>query len=193
MKAQKFIALGMVLMIVFCGCSNQKAKSVKCEDFFKDLKNYEATATVTFLKDHQENTIQMKQLAKMEGSYEMTYLSPKHLEGTMLKFDGEKIIETYPDMKEQVEEKAGVAENEILVTSFTKRMLSNGHAEKQKVTLNGKKAITYELPIEGNYKYLAKEKIWVDEEKMIPIQLEIYDNEGNVSLHIQYEDFKYNS
>jgi len=187
------MACSAVLMMALCSCSNIKPKSATCEEFLKGIKAYEATATVVLLKDRQANTIAMKQQVGAEGSYELVYILPEHLKGTTMSFDGEKLIESYPDSEKKIEQKIGVAENEILLTSFIKRFQNADHVKKQDAVLEGKKVITYEIPIEGNYKYLAKEKIWFDKEQMIPLQLEIYDTEGNVSIEVQYEDFKYNS
>ena len=187
------MAFGMILMMTLCSCGNMKSKAATSEDFFKSMQSYEAKATVVFLKDKQANTISMQQKASSEGLYEMVYLLPKHLEGTTMRFDGEKLIETYPNNEQKVEEKVGTVENEILLTTFIKRLETTDQVKKQDAVLDGKNVITYEIPIEGNYKYLAKEKVWLDEKQMIPLQLVIYDTEGNVSIEVQYEDFKYNS
>lgn len=193
MNKQRLMAYSAVLMIALCSCSHLKPKAATCEEFLRSIKSYEATATVVFLKDRQANTIAMKQQANSEGSYEMMYLLPEQLKGTTMSFDGEKLIEAYPNSEKKIEQKAGVAENEIILTSFIKRLQDAEHVKKQEAVLDGKKVMTYEIPIEGSYKYLAKEKVWIDKEQMIPLQLEIYDTEGNVSIEVQYEDFKYNS
>ena len=52
--------------------------------------------------------------------------------------------------------------------------------------------ITYEMPIEGNFKYLSKEKIWLEEKKLTPVQMVLYDNEGNITIEVIYNEFKYN-
>lgn len=195
MKARRLIVFSSLLMITMqlVGCANKQQVSSSSEDFFTNLKKYEAVATVSFLKDKQSNELSMKQTASMDGTYEMIYLTPKHLEGTIMQCDGEKIIEIYPNTSERVEEKMGAAENEILLTSVTKRLLKGEEVKKQETTLNGKKMITYEMPIEGQYKYLSKEKIWLDKGTLTPVQLEIYDIDGNISIQVIYENFKYNS
>lgn len=195
MKTPRHIVKKTLLMIsiLLCGCQNTKIKQENNKNFFEDLRSYEATATVSFLKDRQPNVLVMKQQATIEGSYVMTYLSPAHLEGTQLCYNGEKIVEIYPKENKEIEEKVGRVENEVLLTSVAKRLLAAPHIKEQQELFNGKKVRTYDIPIEGGYKYLAREKVWLSQEQRIPIQLEIYDTEGNLSIQVVYNDFKYNS
>lgn len=195
MKTKKLILMFFLLVVAFTfyGCNNMKQDTLQAsDDFFKELKAYEATVKVTFLKDRQPNEIKMKQVAKMSGTYEMTILEPEYMKDTKLICDGERVVEYFPSLNQTVEEKTNVAQNEILLTSFAKRYLTNENIKKQEVQLDGKKMITYEMPIEGNFKYLSKEKIWLEEKKKAPVQLTLYDDEGNITINVIYEDFKYN-
>lgn len=177
---------------ILAGCQAEKKPTSQDDMFFNKLNHYEATATVTFFKDAQVNQLCMKQIASKDGSYEMLYLSPEHLEGTKVIYDGNQIKEYYKGCEEPILQKPGVAENEILLTTVVARLLNNQEVKKQETLLNGRKMMTYEMPIEGQYKYLAKEKLWVDKEKGTPLQLQIYDIAGNISIEVTYEAFKYN-
>lgn len=183
----------LVITFTFYGCNNiNQGKFQSPDDFFKKLSVYEATTKVTFLKDKQPNEIKMKQVAKMSGTYEMTILEPEHMKGIKFTCDGERVVEYFPSLNQTVEEKTNVAQNEVLLTSFAKRYLTNENIKKQEVQLDGKKMITYEMSIEGDFKYLSKEKIWLEEKNLTPVQLTLYDDEGNITITVIYEDFKYN-
>lgn len=183
-----------MIAFVFYGCNLTQETVLKSgESLFKKLEHYEANVSVTFLKDRQPNTIKIKQTAKLSGAYELTVIEPKHLEGVKISYDGKKITQYYPESNQTLEGKASSAQNEILLTSFVKRYLTNENIKEQELQLSGKKVITYEMPIEGDFKYLSKEKLWLDARTQMPIQLAIYDDEGNITIEVVYEDFKMNA
>ena len=180
------------MALTFHGCSIKQNTLQTSTDFFKNLNQYEASVTVTFLKDKQPNEIKMKQVAKIDGTYEMTVLEPTHLKGVKFICDGQKVTEYFPSIDKTLEQQMSKAQNEILLTSFAKRYITNENIKKQENELNGKKMITYEMPIEGDFKYLSKEKIWLEEKNLTPVQMVLYDDEGNITIQVIYNEFKYN-
>lgn len=195
-KAKRLILMCFLLMIAFTfyGCNRpEKASFHSVGNFFKELKQYESEVKVTLLKDKQPNEMKIKQVASMDGTYEFTVIEPEHLKGTKVSYDGNQITEYYPSLNKAVEVKGSSAQNEILLTSFVSRYLTNENIKKQEIQLNGKAINTYEMPIEGNFKYLSKEKLWLDEKNQLPLKLEIYDDAGNITIEVIYEDFKFNS
>lgn len=194
LKVQKAILFSTLLMMALflAGCSiTKKQKNIE-QSGIMTLKAYQAVANVTFLKDYQPNELVMEQIVNTDGTYEFLYTAPEHLKGTKLCYDGKQCKEYYPDLEQSVEYKSGDVPNELLVTSVTKRLQACDAVKKQEATLNGEKMLVYEVPIEGEYKYLSKEKLWVNLKSGAPVQLEIYDTEGNISIQIIYTQFKYN-
>lgn len=195
MQIKKIVWMIFFLVIAFTtyGCNFvAQAPLQKKGNFFNELKSYEADVKVIFLKDKQPNEIKMKQTANMDGTYEMVILEPEHLKGMKLSYDGKNVLEYIPSLNQTLEEKSNPAQNEILLTSFVKRYLSNENIKKQEIQQNGKKMITYEMPIEGNFKYLAKEKIWLEEKNLVPEMMVLYNDEGDITIEVIYEKFKYN-
>lgn len=194
MQTKKLILMSLLLLMafIFYGCGTKKSTLSASGDFFKNLNQYEANVTITFLKDKQPNEIKMKQVAKVDGTYEMTVLEPEHLKGVKIMCDGQKVTEYYPSIDQIVEQEISAVQNEVLLTSFAKRYLTNENIKEQQIELNGKKMITYEMSIEGNFKYLSREKIWLEEKNLTPVQMVLYDEEGNITIEVIYNDFKYN-
>lgn len=183
-----------MLAFTFYGCNEaNKASFHSTGDFFKEFKQYESEVTVTFLKDKQPNEMKIKQVADMNGSYECTVIEPAHLKGTKVSYDGNQMTEYYPSLDKTMEVKGSSAKNEILLTNFVGRYLTNENIKKQELQLNGKTISTYEMPIEGDFKYLSKEKLWLDEKSQLPLKMVIYDVAGNITIEVVYEDFKFNS
>lgn len=196
MKAKRFILMSVLLLLTFTfyGCKGANKTSIhSAGNFFKELKQYESEVTVTFLKDKQPNEIKMKQIANVDGRYEWTVIEPEHLKDTKVSYDGQQITEYYPSVNKTLEVKGSTAQNEMLLTHFVSRYLTNENIKEQEIQLNGKSVHTYEMPIEGDFKYLSKEKLWLDETSQLPLKMEIYDDTGNVTIEVIYKDFKFNS
>lgn len=192
-KVQRFAVLSFLLMMTLAlsGCLNsQGASSVK--DFFDDFKGYEAQVKVSLLKDSKPNVLRMKQKADLKGNYEYILEEPTHLKGLCVTYDGRHITQYHPATGQTVECEPSQARQEMLLTSFVERYQSSKEVKKDVVKQGGKTLVTIEMPIEGGFKYMAKEKLYLDEEKLLPIQMIIYDETGNITLQVDYESFKYN-
>ena len=48
-----------------------------------------------------------------------------------------------------------------------------------------------EAIIPGDYKYTATEKLWIDNETLLPVQMIIYDADGNERYITTYDEFEY--
>lgn len=183
-----------MIAFTFYGCNKTNEMVLHgTGNFFKALESYEANVKVTFLKDKQPNEIKMKQMANMSGTYEMIVVEPTHLKDAKISYNGQEVCQYYPGLEKTLIGKTSTAQNEILITSFVKRYLTNENIKEQELQLNGKKMITFEMPIEGDFKYLSKEKLWLDAQSQMPVQMAIYDDEGNVTIEVVYEDFKMNA
>ena len=196
MKVKRIILMNVLLLVAFTfyGCNTASKTSVhSAGNFFKELKQYESEVTITFLKDKQPNEMKMKQVANMDGSYEWTVIEPEHLKDVKVSCDGNQITEHFPNVNKTLDVKGSTVQNEILLTHFVSRYLTNENIKEQEIQLNGKSVHTYEQPIEGEFKYLSKEKLWLDEKSQLPLKMEIYDDTGNITIEIVYKDFKLNS
>ena len=49
-----------------------------------------------------------------------------------------------------------------------------------------------EAVVPGGNKYIATEKLWVDNETLMPLKFVIYDEQGNERYVITYNEFEYN-
>ncbi len=181
----------LVVIMMLTGC-NQKAELSNEEHFFTNFKNYEAQVTICFMKDTQSNELKMKQRASLDDTYEIELQEPSHLAGIRMSSDGKEIQQYFPSTQKTISSKMSTLPNEILLTSFVERYLACKEAQRGEEQLHGKRMITFEVPMEGNNKYMVKEKIWLDYEKKLPVQLVIFDVEGKVTLQCEYENFKYN-
>lgn len=183
----------LLLSVVFYGCQKGSGDaSSDAETVLKNMKTYEVNATVTFLKDTQPNVIKMKQKAEVNGAYTMTIESPEHLKGYQVSYANNEVIEYNPITNTESKGKVLTARNEVLLGNFIARYLEGGTSKKEETTLNGKKVACLETMIPGDYKYMASEKLWLDESIKAPIKMEIIGVDGSTSILIEFEDFKHN-
>jgi outer membrane lipoprotein-sorting protein len=180
----------------FHGC-NKAEQSGKAQDrlhtMLKTLKGYETDATITFLKDTQINIIKMKQAVEIGGKYKLILESPDYLKGYTTTFDGENIFQYNPHTKENVACKQSEARNQILLSSFIHNYVNTQELKQGNDTLDGKEVIVCEVNIPGDYKYMAKEKVWFDKRELWPIKMEIYDIQGNLAIQVEFSHFKPNT
>lgn len=195
MRAQRIVLFALVLCIsiVFYGCqSNNVQENSDSETLLRNMKTYEVTATVTFLEDTQANIIKMKQKLDVNGAYTMVIESPEHLKGYKVSYANNEVIEYNPVTQTSYKGKVLAARNEILLGSFVAHYLADSNAKKEVVTLDQKKMTCFEATIPGDYKYMKSEKLWFDEATKSPVKMEIIGVNGQTSISIQFEEFKYN-
>lgn len=183
----------LLLSVVFYGC--QKGSGNASDDVssvLSKMKCYEVDATVTFLKDTQPNVIKMKQKVQVDGTYTMTIESPERLKGYQVSYENNEVIEYNPITKTHSKGKVLTARNEILLGNFIKHYLEESASKYEETTLNNAKAICFETIIPGDYKYMASEKLWFDENMKAPIKMEVIGVDGSTSILIEFESFKHN-
>ena len=197
-KLKRILTIGLILSmtVILWGCHNPKigkhqTKSV--ENMLKELKNYEADVSITFTKNKDKSNIKMNQVYGIEGQYQMTIKEPARLKGYKTTYDGEKISEYNPVTEKSIQVEASPVRNQLLFGTFVHHYL-NGEAHKAiEEQLDGEMVYTLSIPIPGGFKYMASEKVWFNQKTTYPIKMEIYDTEGQLTIQIEFEDFKYNT
>ena len=76
---------------------------------------------------------------------------------------------------------------------FIHNYLNAEDIKKDKGTLEGKDVIIVEIDMPGDYKYMAREKIWFDQQTLSPIKIEIVDFEENRAIQVAFSNFKPNT
>lgn len=196
-KVKRLCLVVVLLMIacIFYGCSMEnkmQPKEEKLQGLLNNLKTYEVDATITFLRESKSRTIKMKQIVEMGGRYKLIIEEPKHLKGYTISYNGESTIQYNPITQKTSTSKESAARNEVILSSFIQHYLEQEEVKLEEETLEGKKVTCIEITIPGDFKYMAKEKIWFDTATNEPIKMEIYDVEGHVAIQITFENFKYN-
>lgn len=197
-KSRKTFRIVILLMIIFSfiGCNQKRPNSVSKDQLhilLSTLKTYETNVMITFLKNTPNHIIKMTHQVEIGGTYQLVTQEPAYLKGYTISFDGKIMTEYDPNRKTTVTSEASQIKNQILLSSFIHNYLLAEEITRAQETLNGKQTTTIEVAIPGQYKYLAKQKVWFDNKNAKPIQMQIYDIENNVTIHIEFSDFKSNT
>ncbi|MGL5675127.1 MAG: hypothetical protein ACRDDX_01795 [Cellulosilyticaceae bacterium] len=185
------IILLFVCMSCLISCNNQMGNAPETMDtWMRKLKNYVAEVDVVFTTNENTGTMKMKQVYEMDQSYRLTILEPSQMKGYETTWDGRKIEEYNPITDKKVQAQSNPVKNQVLFGTFVHNYLHVEHG--QPAFTEDDKGLSVEVEIPGNYKYMAKERVWFDKKTKSPLKMVIYDKEGKETIHITFTSFQYN-
>ncbi|MEA5084588.1 MAG: outer-membrane lipoprotein carrier protein LolA [Lachnospiraceae bacterium] len=191
----RLFALG-IFAVALCGCSLGGTGTVheKIQKKLTDMKSYRATANVTRISNKGENTYGTKQCYKTTGEYRLEMTSPAEVAGNYTVYDGKTVCQYNPKLESKVavEVEENQARNELFLGQFVKNYLQSEGVMVETAKLEEGRCTVLEAIIPGDYKYTATEKLWIDNETLLPVQMIIYDTDGNERYITTYDEFEYN-
>jgi len=197
-KAILFLVICISLVCV--GCEKKQAnKEVstmeKIQQQLLNMQNYVCVATVEHISNKSTKTYEMKQFCKKTGEYRLEMLEPESVKGIITTYDGKTICQYNPrvsgEIKKDIESSAYI--DEMFLGAFIKNYLQSEETAVATLKFDSSKCTVLEAVIPGEHKYLATEKLWVDNELLTPKQLIIYDTEQKERVKVTYNEFKYNA
>lgn len=197
MKKVMFIIVGLfTFLTVGCSSSNQDDVSAyeKIQNKLIKMETYQCEATVKYISNKGENEYDTKQFCKSTGEYRIETISPKEVEGNIVMFDGKMIWQYNP----RVEGKISLntpdkpARHEILLSSFMENYVKSHDVSLETANFGEGKSTVFEAKIPGDEKFFSTEKLWVDNETHMPLQLVVYDKENKERIIVTYKTFEYN-
>ncbi len=200
MKKIIFLMLLIYPVLLLSGCINttkNEEEINKTEEILKIVKDFEgfsAKAKVTYYLDEKEAQFTMLQEGTVDGKYRIEILEPEGLLGNTTYNDGESIYHINANRSKQ----AYISANdypervEILLSTFIENY-RNKTKEFSKIgeTSNGQ-YIVLEGVVEGTTTYIAKEQVIIDSNTYKPIMLNIYREDGEKFVTVEYIEVHYN-
>lgn len=192
-----FICIGLICL---GGCEKKQAdKEIstmeKIQQQLLNMQNYACVATVEHISNKNTKTYEMKQFCKKTGEYRLEMLAPENVEGIVTTYNGKTICQYNPrvagQIKKDIESSAYV--DEMLLMAFIRNYLQSEETAVTTLKFDSSKCTVLEAIIPGEHKYLATQKLWVDNELLIPKQLIIYDKEQKERVKVTYNEFKFNA
>lgn len=185
------IVIFLISMGLLVSCSKYTTSpKEKLHTLLQEMEEYEAEVEVTFQTSEKTTTQRMKQKYEMQGSYTLTVIEPKHLEGYTTSYDGSRIIEYDPKQDKSIAVEPNPVRNQVLFGTFVHNYLQLQNTAEYIKEENEVLYITQDIP--GNYKYMAKQKIQFDKNTLKPVEIIIYGEDDKVAITIKFLNFTYN-
>ena len=158
------------------------------------LENFRAIATVEYHSNKGTNTYETIQHGRITGEYRVEVTGPAHVSGSVTANDGSQIIQFNSRVNGRVNLMTSESpeRSEILLTSFIKNYLQSYEVSVSVADMDAGVRTVFEAIVPGNHPYLATQKLWVDNNTLLPVKLIIFDPDGAERIVVTYHVFEYN-
>jgi outer membrane lipoprotein-sorting protein len=174
-----------------CGCgSGVKESELDPLDRLTGMKGYEAEADITYSSERGDTELKVKQYALSDGRYRIDIESPEELKDCSLICDGNMVWHINPHLSDNrisFTPKDKSSRRQLILFSFIENYVKMPSFEPK---LSGDELVL-ESGIQGDYKLLSTERLWLDAKSGIPQRLVIYDSDGKERIKEEFTDFKY--
>lgn len=198
MKKIKSVFIIFIVLLGLSGCTKNTKETLsdmeKIQQQLLTMENYVCTATVEHISSKSTRTYEMKQYCKKTGEYRIEMLSPESIEGIITTYNGQTICQYNPRVNGQIKKdiESSIYVDEMFLGAFIKNYIKSEETSISVSKFDSAKCSVLEAVVPGEHKYLATEKLWIDNETLIPKQLIIYDKQGEERVKVTYGEFKYN-
>lgn len=191
----------LILCIITIGCSSgnkeEKVEVNKTDEVIKlieDFEGFTANCKVTYYYEDKDVTFEMIQNGTIRGEYKIEITAPETLIGNTTYNDGESIyiINTNKSNQMYVSANDYPQRVQILLSSFVDNYKNKTSDFSKILEENSSNLILLEGVIDGENSFFATEKLTLAGDTYKPIKLDIYTNEGEKIVEIEYLDFVYN-
>jgi outer membrane lipoprotein-sorting protein len=166
----------------------------KIHKMLTEMQTYKSEASVKYITNKNVNTYETMQFVKMSGEYRIEVLGPEQSAGNITVFDGTFISQfnTQNGGRIFILAKEDMARSEILISSFVKNYLDSMATAASAESVDDGKYTVIEAEIPGEHPYLSIGRLWINNKKLVPTKLIIYDPDGGERIVVNYENFEYN-
>lgn len=190
----KKIILSLFLLLSLCGCSHKAKGYATVQDKLMKMEAYRADVEITYIQKDENTVYKAIQTAANDGRYKMVTYFPENFKDNAILFDGKMIWQYNPNVEKKisVNSQDKPERHELILFSFIENYVKSTDTAVATAKTDGAKCTVLEANIEGAGKYIAAEKLWVDNETMSPKKLVIYDAEGKERISVAFNSFEYN-
>ena len=200
MKKPIAAVLVVLAIVLIAGCTEQMSAeqiAAKMTAQQESIEDFSATMVMTSSFGGETKTTRMKIMTKMPGKTRSEIIEPVELAGTLTVRNGNTMW-MYDPAKNQVT-KMTLPEDEGFEMDYTKiikdLMDENDISFKGTENLDGRSTYVIEaMPKdESKREFFSKTRVWVDRENWMLLGTEMYDQDGNSMVKLQYRDVTFNT
>jgi len=201
MKKQIAAVLLVLAAVLISGCTEQMSAdqiAARMEAQHESIEDFSATMVTTrsSFAGETENT-QVKIMTKTPDKTRSEFIEPAELAGTVMVRNGSTMW-TYDSARNQVT-KMSLTEDEPFDMDYTE--LVKNLMDRNDISYNGTENLygrsTFVIEAtpknETNRKFISKTRVWVDCENWMLLGMEMYNQDGNPKMKVQYRDVTYNT
>lgn len=189
-----------LLLLLGCGIKTneeEKEKINKTDEVVKlleDFNGFNAKVKVTYFLGEEEVIFEMLQDGTIDGKYKIEITSPEALLGNTTYCDGESIYNVNLNKSSQIYSSMNDYPQriQILLSAFVDNYKNKTKEFSKIYEESASDVILLEGVIDGGNTYFATERLTINATTYKPIKLDIYTNEGEKIVEIEYLEFVYN-
>ena len=194
----------LALLILFTACTadglRRPADSQEISAFEQvqrmliELQDFRAIATVEYHSNKGTNTYETVQQARITGEYRVEVTGPPHVAGSTTASDGRQIVQFNSRVEGRVSvmQQESPERSEIFLTSFIRNYLQSAEVSVSVSDMDEGIRTVLEATVPGSHPYLATQRLWVDNDTLLPVKLIIFDPDGAERVVVTYHVFEYN-
>ena len=159
-----------------------------------EMQDFRAIATVEYHSNKGVNVYETIQHARMTGEYRIEVTAPAHVAGSVTASDGRQILQFNSRVNGRVSLtiQETPERSEIFLTSFIRNYLQSEEVSVSVADMDEGVRTVFEATVPGGHPYLATQRLWVDNETLLPVKLIIFDPDGAERVVVTYHVFEYN-
>lgn len=196
MKLKQIFYCCCASLLIFSGCAKDTPQTpmAAIQQQLTQMEGYTCLATLTRTANKGETVYETRQSYRQDGAYRLEILSPETVAGNYTIFDGKTVCQYNPKVQESViyDVPDSQQRNELFLGYFLQNYLQSEGVSVESAALDESRCTVLEAIIPSNDPSMASEKLWVDNETLLPVRLVIYDVDGAERWRLDYTSFTYN-
>ncbi len=196
MKLKNVFCCCCISLFVLSGCAKDSPQTpmAAIQQQLTEMEGYTCLATLTRTSNKGETSYETRQSYRKDGAYRLEILSPETVAGNYTVFDGKTVCQYNPKMQERIVYDVAPSKqrNALFLGNFLENYLQSEGVSIESAALDESRCTVLEAIIPSDDPSMASEKLWIDNETLLPVRLIIYDADGAECLRLDYTSFTYN-
>jgi outer membrane lipoprotein-sorting protein len=200
MKVRPVLWVAILLLLAACR-SSAPVEDAPEPDIYQqihqrllDLRTFRARATVEYISNRGSNLYETIQHGRITGEYRIEVVGPERVAGNVTSSDGRHIhqFSTRVNGRVTLLARENQERSEIFLTAFIRNWQASEAASVSVANLGEGQFTVLEATIPGGHPYLATQKLWVNNDTLLPEKMVIFDPNGTERVVVTYHAFEYN-
>jgi len=177
---------------MFTACKNGK-RLVDIKANIAEVKSYSSTADITIYGNKALSNYRVKQYCIYPDKLRIETLQPDFLRNKVVVKNGDEWKIYHPLINQILEMSKLMEEDELILMGIIhKDLFTSSSSTVSDNEFEGKKCICIKSIIPSGNQYRKTAVLYIDEDKKIPMGMDILDDKGNKKIEIKYSEYKSN-